>query len=78
MKNPMTNANADTIKINTVRIGLVSISDRASSGIYEDLGIPALEVWLKTALSSPFEVVSRLIADESALITQTLIELVDK
>lgn len=74
----MTNANADTIKINTVRIGLVSISDRASSGIYEDLGIPALEVWLKTALSSPFEVVSRLIADESALITQTLIELVDK
>jgi molybdopterin adenylyltransferase len=77
MKNPMTNTVTNSEKSTTVRIGLVSISDRASSGIYEDLGIPALESWLKGALSSPFEIVTRLIADESLLITQTLIELVD-
>ena len=77
MKNPMTNTPTNTEKSTTVRIGLVSISDRASSGIYEDLGIPALESWLSGAISSPFEVVTQLIADESALITQTLIELVD-
>ncbi len=73
----MTNTPTNTEKSTTVRIGLVSISDRASSGIYEDLGIPALESWLSGAISSPFEVVTQLIADESALITQTLIELVD-
>jgi molybdopterin adenylyltransferase len=78
MKNPMTNTNAGAKNIHTVRIGLVSISDRASSGIYEDLGIPSLEAWLKQALLSPFEVFARLIADESELITNTLIELVDK
>ena len=74
----MTNTNAGAKNIHTVRIGLVSISDRASSGIYEDLGIPSLEAWLKQALLSPIEVFARLIADESELITNTLIELVDK
>ena len=49
-------------------IGLVSISDRASSGVYQDQGIPALTDWLKTALTSPFEVESRLIADERSAI----------
>ncbi|WP_410498626.1 molybdopterin adenylyltransferase [Chitinibacter sp. S2-10] len=60
-----------------LKIGLVSISDRASSGVYEDKGIPALQEWLSQALASPFEIVSRLIADERDLIEATLIELVD-
>jgi hypothetical protein len=47
-------------------IGLVSISDRASSGVYEDKGIPALEAWLASALSSPWRVETRLIADDQA------------
>lgn len=58
-------------------VGLVSISDRASSGIYEDKGLPALEAWLGAALASPWRVEKRLIADERALISTTLIELVD-
>lgn len=58
-------------------IGLVSISDRASSGVYEDQGIPALRDWFGTALSSPWRVESRLIPDEQATIEKTLIELVD-
>lgn len=41
--------------MNTLRIGLVSISDRASSGVYQDKGIPALEEWLTSALTTPFE-----------------------
>ena len=60
-----------------IRIGLVSISDRASSGIYSDQGIPALENWLLQALHNPFSCEKRLIADEQALITQTLIDLID-
>jgi molybdopterin adenylyltransferase len=59
------------------RVGLVSISDRASSGTYEDQGIPALQEWLGKALTSPFEVETRLIPDDRALIEQTLIDLVD-
>ncbi|SDK19486.1 molybdopterin adenylyltransferase [Methylophilus rhizosphaerae] len=59
------------------RIGLVSISDRASQGIYEDKGIPALSSWLESTLTSPFELVTRLIADEQATIVQTLRQLVD-
>ena len=47
--------------MNTLRIGLVSISDRASSGVYQDKGIPALEAWLARALSTPFELQTRLI-----------------
>ena len=62
----------------TVTIGLVSISDRASSGVYVDQGLPALKAWLSKALSSPFTVMERLIPDEQALIEQTLIELVDQ
>jgi len=60
-----------------LRIGLVSISDRATSGIYEDKGIPALQEWLGAALSSPWQVITRLIPDERAVIEATLIELVD-
>ena len=60
-----------------IRIGLVSISDRASSGVYDDQGIPALQKWLSSALLTPFECVTQLIADEQTLITQTLIDLVD-
>ena len=60
-----------------IKIGLVSISDRASSGIYEDKGIPALEAWLAGALASKWTALPRLIPDEQTVIEQTLIELVD-
>ncbi|RAM66220.1 molybdenum cofactor biosynthesis protein MogA [Herbaspirillum rubrisubalbicans] len=60
-----------------LRVGLVSISDRASGGVYQDQGIPALQDWLTSALTSPFEVLTRLIPDERAQIEQTLVELVD-
>jgi molybdopterin adenylyltransferase len=59
-------------------IGLVSVSDRASGGVYEDKGIPALAEWLASALSSPYRVETRLIPDERAGIEATLIELVDQ
>jgi molybdopterin adenylyltransferase len=62
----------------TLKIGLVSISDRASSGVYEDKGIPALQDWLGRALASPWACVTRLIADDQAGIEKTLIELVDR
>ena len=58
-------------------IGLVSISDRASAGVYEDKGIPALREWFGTALSSPWRIETRLIPDERPAIEATLIELVD-
>ena len=60
-----------------LRIGLVSISDRASRGIYADQGIPALEEWFKSALTSPWETVTRLIPDEQPAIEAALRELVD-
>jgi molybdopterin adenylyltransferase len=60
-----------------VRIGIVSISDRASSGIYEDKGLPALRDWLGKALKNPITFEERLIPDEQATISQALIELVD-
>ena len=60
-----------------IKIGLVSISDRASQGVYEYKGIPSLDAWLSKALSSPFTLETRLIADEQALIENTLIELAD-
>ena len=63
--------------LDPVRIGIVSISDRASGGVYEDKGLPALQEWLGKALQNPLEFVPRLIPDEQALISQTLIELVD-
>ena len=59
------------------RIGLVSISDRASQGVYQDQGIPALQDWLQAALASPYELVTRLIADDQATISDTLRSLVD-
>ena len=61
----------------TVRIGIVSISDRASSGIYQDQGLPALQDWLKRALLNPIEFESRLIPDEQQGISDTLVALVD-
>ncbi|HDL6961870.1 TPA: molybdopterin adenylyltransferase [Yersinia enterocolitica] len=64
--------------MNILRIGLVSISDRASSGVYQDKGIPALEEWLASALTTPFAIETRLIPDEQTLIEQTLCELVDE
>jgi molybdopterin adenylyltransferase len=59
-------------------IGLVSVSDRASGGIYEDKGIPALQEWLGKALTTPFRVETRLIPDDRNEIESTLIELVDE
>ncbi|MBB3120623.1 molybdopterin adenylyltransferase [Pseudoduganella violacea] len=58
-------------------IGLVSISDRASGGVYADQGIPALQDWLAGALTTPFRVETRLIPDERSQIEATLVELVD-
>ena len=58
-------------------VGLLSISDRASTGVYEDKGIPALEEWLTSALTSPWRAETRLIADDQPTIEQALIELVD-
>ena len=60
-----------------VKIGIVSISDRASSGTYEDKGLPALHDWLKRALHNPLQFEPRLIPDEQSRISATLIELVD-
>ena len=60
-----------------VRIGIVSVSDRASSGVYEDKGLPALKGWLGAALHNPLIFEERLIPDEKDRISQTLIELVD-
>jgi molybdopterin adenylyltransferase len=62
----------------TLKIGLVSISDRASRGVYKDEGIPALEQWFRQALSSPWSMVARLIPDEQPVIQATLEELVDR
>ncbi len=62
----------------SLQIGLVSISDRASSGVYQDEGIPALEEWFGRALASPWCVEKRLIPDEQPLIESTLIELCDQ
>jgi molybdopterin adenylyltransferase len=68
----MSDSNADP-----VRIGIVSISDRASSGVYEDKGLPALKEWLGKALKNPITFDERLIPDEQALISEALIQLVD-
>ena len=61
-----------------LKIGLVSVSDRASAGVYRDEGIPALETWLAAALAPPWESTTRLIPDDQATIERTLIELVDE
>lgn len=63
----------------TLLIGLVSISDRASAGVYKDEGIPALEAWFGQAIASPaWRVQTRLIPDEQAMIEKTIVELVDQ
>jgi molybdopterin adenylyltransferase len=61
----------------TIRIGLVSVSDRASKGVYEDQGIPALQAWLEKAVTTPIELVTRLIQDDAPTISAALMELVD-
>ena len=63
---------------NEIKIGLISISDRASKGIYADEGLPALQMWLKSALSTPCIFHERLIADEQEIITETIVELSDE
>ena len=60
-----------------VKIGIVSISDRASTGVYEDKGLPALQTWLSSALKNPLQFEARLIPDEKERISATLIELVE-
>ena len=60
-----------------IRIGLVSISDRASQGLYADQGLPGLRDWLRRALATPWEAVTRLIPDEQPIIEANLRELVD-
>ncbi len=67
----------DTALHDAVKIGIVSISDRASSGVYEDKGLPALQAWLSQALLNPITFEPRLIPDEKDRISATLIELVD-
>jgi molybdopterin adenylyltransferase len=62
---------------NMLVIGLVSVSDRASGGVYEDKGIPALADWLAQAITTPYRLETRLIADERAHIERILVELVD-
>jgi molybdopterin adenylyltransferase len=69
--------NLEVNRFEPVRIGIVSVSDRASSGVYEDKGLPALQDWLTRALHNPIEFDARLIPDEQAGISAALIELVN-
>lgn len=64
-------------RCDALRIGIVSISDRASAGVYEDKGLPALQDWLAQALLNPIAFEPRLIADDQDTISRTLVELVD-
>lgn len=75
MTNPATPANAALPPPEAATIGLLSISDRASSGVYVDQGLPALRAWLGAALHNPLTFVERLLADEQVLIEATLKEL---
>jgi molybdopterin adenylyltransferase len=67
----------EELMVEELVVGLVSVSDRASGGVYEDKGIPALREWLDAALVTPFRVETRLIPDDRTSIEQTLVELVD-
>ena len=69
--------NTPSTEHDPVKIGIVSISDRASTGVYEDKGLPALQTWLGRALKNPLQFESRLIPDEKDRISATLIELVE-
>jgi molybdopterin adenylyltransferase len=73
----MSDSTTDLTPPEPIRIGLVSVSDRASSGVYDDKGLPALREWLEHALWNPIEFVTRLIPDEQAGISAALRELVD-
>ncbi len=64
--------------MNILHIGLISVSDRASNGVYQDQGIPALQQWLTLALATPFEIETRLVPDEQSMIEQAICELVDE
>jgi molybdopterin adenylyltransferase len=66
-----------SLKLDDVKIGLVSVSDRASAGVYADMGLPTLQQWLGQALQNPLIFETRLIPDEQALISSALIELVE-
>ena len=66
-----------TATFDPVKIGIISVSDRASTGVYVDKGLPALQEWLTRALKNPLQFEPRLIPDEQATISATLIELVD-
>ena len=68
----------DAAALDTVRIGIVSISDRASAGVYEDKGVPALQDWLTRAVRNPVHWEARLIPDDQAGISAALCELVDE
>jgi molybdopterin adenylyltransferase len=65
------------MQLDPLKIGIVSVSDRASTGVYEDKGLPALKDWLTSALQNPITFEGRLIPDEQAGISAALIELVD-
>ncbi len=71
------NSSTSSTAAESVRIGIVSVSDRASSGVYADKGLPALQDWLTRALKNAIEFEARLIPDEQDAISQALIELVD-
>lgn len=73
----MNTASTDMPITRPLKVGLISISDRASAGVYTDLGLPALKDWLARALTSPFSLHEKLIADDQASITATIIDLVD-
>ncbi len=74
--NAMNTTQSAQISIERIRIGIVSVSDRASSGVYVDQGLPALQDWLSRALRNPIDFESRLIPDEQATISAALIDLV--
>jgi len=69
---------SDNSALDAVHIGVLSVSDRASAGVYDDKGIPALQSWLQSAVRNPIVWEARLIPDEQALISDALVELVDK
>jgi len=77
MRSTTPTANKKMSEPQTARIGIVSISDRAASGVYEDKGLPALKDWLSRALRNPLQFEERLIPDEKDRISATLVELVD-
>lgn len=74
----MNDATLEPTPLDAVRIGLVSVSDRASRGEYTDQGLPALRAWLERALRNPVAYETRLIPDERATIAATLVELIDQ